>query len=66
MPTGSRRPRRGRSSTAGLDPGTDFTASQLARPDEASAIELGFPHDVLAGDRRRAVTHGDMKVETRR
>lgn len=44
----------------------DFTAPQLARLDEVGAIELGFPHDMLAGDRMRAVTHGDLKVETRR
>ncbi|MFD7903840.1 aldo/keto reductase [Kitasatospora sp. NPDC059747] len=44
----------------------DFTASQLARLDEASAIELGFPHDLLAGDRMRAATHGDLSIETRR
>lgn len=44
----------------------DFTASQLVRLDEAGAIELGFPHAMLAGDRMRAVTHGDLKVETRR
>ncbi|MGW7104416.1 aldo/keto reductase [Streptomyces sp. NPDC054838] len=44
----------------------DFTASQLARLDGASAIGLGFPHDMLASDRMRAVTHGDLKVETRR
>lgn len=44
----------------------DFTAPQLARLDEASAIELGFPHDMLTSDRIRAVVHGDMKVETRR
>ncbi|MFD8086051.1 aldo/keto reductase [Kitasatospora sp. NPDC059722] len=44
----------------------DFTASQLARLDEASAIELGYPHDLLAGDRMRTATHGDLLVETRR
>ncbi|MEU5958385.1 aldo/keto reductase [Streptomyces sp. NPDC047525] len=44
----------------------DFTASQLARLDEASAIELGFPHAMLAGDRMRAVTQGDLKIEARR
>ncbi|MGC0416137.1 aldo/keto reductase [Embleya sp. AB8] len=43
-----------------------FTASQLARLDEAGAIELGFPHDLLAGDRMRAATRGDLKIETRR
>ncbi|MEU8890543.1 aldo/keto reductase [Streptomyces sp. NPDC048442] len=44
----------------------DFTASQLTRLNEASAIELGFPHDLLAGDAMRAVTRGDLVVETRR
>ncbi|GAA1883290.1 aldo/keto reductase [Streptomyces durmitorensis] len=44
----------------------DFTASQLARLDEASAIELGFPHAMLAGDRMRTVTQGDLKIEARR
>ncbi|WP_020126336.1 aldo/keto reductase [Streptomyces sp. 303MFCol5.2] len=44
----------------------DFTASQLARLDESSAIGLGFPHDMLASDRMRAATQGDLKVETRR
>ncbi|MYS79101.1 aldo/keto reductase [Streptomyces sp. SID5474] len=43
----------------------DFTASQLARLDETGAIELGFPHNMLAGDRMRAVTRGDLKIETR-
>lgn len=44
----------------------EFTERQLARLDAASAIELGFPHDMLAGDRMRAVTRGGLKVETRR
>jgi aryl-alcohol dehydrogenase-like predicted oxidoreductase len=44
----------------------DLTASQLARLDEASAIELGTPHDLLAGDHGRRVSHGDLKIETRR
>lgn len=44
----------------------DFTASQLARLDEASAIDLGNPHDLLASDHIRNVIRGDMKVETRR
>ncbi|NDZ78530.1 aldo/keto reductase [Streptomyces sp. SID10853] len=44
----------------------DFTASQLARLDEAGAIELGFPHDVLARDTTRALTRGDMRIEARR
>ncbi|MEO6088930.1 MAG: aldo/keto reductase [Umezawaea sp.] len=44
----------------------DFTADQLARLDEVSAIELGNPHDLLASDHIRAVVRGDMKIETRR
>ncbi|WAL68038.1 aldo/keto reductase [Amycolatopsis cynarae] len=44
----------------------DFTPSQLARLDEASAIELGAPHDLLASDHIRTVLKGDLKIETRR
>ncbi|MET7683188.1 aldo/keto reductase [Streptomyces sp. NPDC005423] len=44
----------------------DFTAAQLARLDEASAIELGYPHDLLASDHIRAVTAGDLRIETQR
>lgn len=44
----------------------DFTASQLARLEEASAIGLGFPHDFLASDRGRALNSGDLKIEPRR
>ncbi|MEU9188450.1 aldo/keto reductase [Streptomyces sp. NPDC048484] len=44
----------------------DFTASQLARLDEASAIALGFPHDTLASDHVRNVTAGGLKIEARR
>ncbi|MFB7653379.1 MULTISPECIES: aldo/keto reductase [unclassified Streptomyces] len=44
----------------------DFTASQLARLDEASRIELGFPHDMLASDHIRRVTAGDLRIETGR
>ncbi|MFI9103297.1 aldo/keto reductase [Streptomyces fildesensis] len=43
----------------------DFTASQLVRLDEASAIGLGIPHDLLAGDFGRTLTRGDLKVEPR-
>jgi aryl-alcohol dehydrogenase-like predicted oxidoreductase len=43
----------------------DLTATQLARLDEAGAIELGYPHDLLAGDHIRAVTRGDLKIEAR-
>ncbi|WP_413115222.1 aldo/keto reductase [Streptomyces sp. CY1] len=44
----------------------DFTAAQLARLDEVSAMGLGFPHDMLASDHIRNVTAGDLKIETRR
>ncbi|MEU3983951.1 hypothetical protein AB0F77_28375 [Streptomyces sp. NPDC026672] len=44
----------------------DIPASQLARLDEAGAIELGAPHDLLAGDHIRRVTAGELKIETRR
>nr|WP_272923892.1 aldo/keto reductase [Streptomyces sp. SID3343] len=44
----------------------DFTASQLARLEAAAAIQLGYPHDLLASDRMREVTQGDLKIETRR
>lgn len=44
----------------------DLTASQWARLDEAGAIGLGFPHDMLASDHIRKVTAGDLKIEMRR
>ena len=44
----------------------DFTDSQLARLDAVGAIGLGVPHDLLAGDFGRALTRGDMRIETRR
>ncbi|MFS8197280.1 aldo/keto reductase [Streptomyces sp. CWNU-52B] len=44
----------------------DFTAAQLTRLDEASGIELGYPHDLLASDHIREVSAGDLKLETRR
>jgi aryl-alcohol dehydrogenase-like predicted oxidoreductase len=43
----------------------DLTPSQLARLDEVSAIELGNPHGMLAGEHIRTVTSGDMKIEVR-
>ncbi|UNT00728.1 aldo/keto reductase [Streptomyces tubbatahanensis] len=43
----------------------DFTARQLARLDEAGAIRLGYPHDLLASDRMRAETRGDLTIEAR-
>jgi aryl-alcohol dehydrogenase-like predicted oxidoreductase len=44
----------------------DFTADQLARLDKVSAIDLGYPHDLLASDHIRTVTAGDLKIESRR
>ncbi|WP_031464454.1 aldo/keto reductase [Sciscionella sediminilitoris] len=43
----------------------DFTADQLARLDEVSAIDLGYPHDLLAGEHIRTVTTGGLRIETR-
>ncbi|WP_328496595.1 aldo/keto reductase [Streptomyces sp. NBC_00414] len=44
----------------------DLTAAQLARLDEAGAVGLGFPHDMLASDHIRRVTTGDLRIEARR
>ncbi|GAA4523082.1 aldo/keto reductase [Amycolatopsis samaneae] len=44
----------------------EFTAEQLDRLEEASAIDLGYPHDLLAGDHLRTAIIGELKVETRR
>ncbi|MEV8476369.1 aldo/keto reductase [Streptomyces sp. NPDC051173] len=43
----------------------DLTASHLARLDDASAIHLGYPHTLLAGDFARTQTQGDLKIEAR-
>ncbi|QXJ22582.1 aldo/keto reductase [Actinomadura graeca] len=42
-----------------------FTDSQLARLDEASAIDLGSPHEVLASEVIRNATRADQKIEAR-
>lgn len=44
----------------------EFTAAQLARLDEASAIEPGQPHGLLASDRGRSLNSGDLTIEPRR
>ncbi|MGZ3147043.1 aldo/keto reductase [Lentzea chajnantorensis] len=44
----------------------DLSDDQLARLDAVSAIDLGHPHDLLAGEHLRAVTTGGLKVEARR
>ncbi|MEV7554269.1 aldo/keto reductase [Amycolatopsis sp. NPDC089917] len=61
---GARTPAQLEDNLGALD--VDFTASQLARLDEASAIQLGFPHEVLARDSTLAMTRGDMTIEARR
>jgi aryl-alcohol dehydrogenase-like predicted oxidoreductase len=43
----------------------DLTAAHLARLEQASAIDLGFPHDMLASDHIRRTTRGDMTIEAR-
>ncbi|AXX30624.1 aldo/keto reductase [Actinosynnema pretiosum subsp. pretiosum] len=40
----------------------ELTAEHLARLDEVSRIELGYPHDLLASDHIRAVVRGDLKL----
>jgi aryl-alcohol dehydrogenase-like predicted oxidoreductase len=44
----------------------DLTPSQVARLNEVSAIDLGFPHAMLASDHIRAQTRGDLKIQARR
>ncbi|WP_437500068.1 aldo/keto reductase [Sorangium sp. So ce1099] len=39
-----------------------LTDSQRARLDQASAVELGFPHDFLARPLTRSVVFGDVKI----
>ncbi|HVT52275.1 MAG TPA: aldo/keto reductase [Dongiaceae bacterium] len=43
-----------------------FTDDQRRRLDEISAIELGFPHAMLARPMTRAVMFGDLKIAPRR
>jgi aryl-alcohol dehydrogenase-like predicted oxidoreductase len=42
-----------------------FTAEQRRRLDDISAIELGFPHAMLARPMTRAVMFGDVKIQPR-
>lgn len=41
----------------------DLSAAHLARLDAASAVELGYPHDMLASAHIRTVTRGDLKFD---
>lgn len=43
-----------------------FTDGQLATLADASAIDLGFPHEMLARPMTRTVTMGDVRLEARR
>ncbi|MGK3960648.1 aldo/keto reductase [Sorangium sp. So ce118] len=43
-----------------------LTDGQRARLDQASAVELGFPHDFLARPMTRGVMFGDVKIAARR
>jgi aryl-alcohol dehydrogenase-like predicted oxidoreductase len=44
----------------------DLSPSHLARLNEVSAIDLGFPHAMLASDHIRAQTRGGLKIQDRR
>jgi aryl-alcohol dehydrogenase-like predicted oxidoreductase len=44
----------------------EFTAAQLTRLDEVSAVPLGYPHAALASAHIRNVTAGDMRIDARR
>ena len=44
----------------------DLSPSHLARLDEISAVDLGFPHAMLASDHIRVQTRGDLKIQARR
>jgi aryl-alcohol dehydrogenase-like predicted oxidoreductase len=46
--------------------GVRFTDTQVAVLEQASAIELGFPHDMLARPMTRAVMFGDIALEAAR
>ncbi|MFE7798809.1 aldo/keto reductase [Nocardia sp. NPDC057440] len=43
----------------------EFDAAQVARLEQASAIDLGFPHEFLARPMAQSVTFGDLKVQER-
>ncbi|MFQ6327431.1 MULTISPECIES: aldo/keto reductase [unclassified Nocardia] len=43
----------------------EFDPAQVARLEQASAIDLGFPHEFLARPMTQSVTFGDLKVQER-
>ncbi|SDP84544.1 aldo/keto reductase [Lentzea jiangxiensis] len=60
---GARTPEQLEGNLAALE--VDLGDEQVARLDDAGAIDLGYPHDLLASDHIRAVTAGDLKIESR-
>lgn len=60
---GARTPAQLEENLGALD--VDLTTDQLTRLDDASAIDLGYPHRMLASDHIRNVTAGDLKVQAR-
>jgi aryl-alcohol dehydrogenase-like predicted oxidoreductase len=60
---GARTPAQLEDNLGALD--VDLTDAQLTRLNEASAIDLGIPHSLLASDHIRNVMRGDLKFETR-
>ncbi|SEP75186.1 Predicted oxidoreductase [Lentzea xinjiangensis] len=60
---GARTPEQLRGNLDALE--VELSAAQVARLDEVGAVDLGYPHDLLAGEHIRAVTTGDLKVESR-
>lgn len=43
----------------------ELTGKQVARLDEVSEIDLGYPHDLLGGDHIRTVMSGELTIESR-
>lgn len=43
----------------------ELTGEQVARLDEVSAVDLGYPHDLLGGEHIRAVMSGGLSIEGR-
>jgi aryl-alcohol dehydrogenase-like predicted oxidoreductase len=60
---GARTPAQLEDNLGALD--VDLTDAQLTRLNEASAIDLGIPHSLLASDHIRNVMRGDLKFEAR-
>jgi aryl-alcohol dehydrogenase-like predicted oxidoreductase len=61
---GARTPEQLAGNLSALD--VEFSPEQLARLDAVSAIDLGYPHDILASDHIRTVTTGGLTIEARR